>query len=194
MKIATPHSVHLSKFPLVDLTSGLQKYNANVNIINQIDFIKDLCGSVLSIRKKHSIRTRMPLSYLKISLSGTNFVISKDLEDVISNEVNVKNISFVDLGPEKILQLIKLNFKNLGVSFGSNVAFISGAIKNNDYKLQDNGDILVGDFVLKPNEHFTLTNTLAQNAFNPKNEDYFIIKNVVVIVAIVAIAVNQNCI
>ena len=165
-------SVHLQMFPLVDKASGLKSYKVNQDIISQMDITREICGVVLSIRKKHNIRTRMPIKYIKII--GTN--LSGDLIEVVKDETNVKDVLFADEKSVKIEKTVKLNFKAIGAKVGSKMNEITNAVKTNNFKIENNQMHICG-FVLINNEDFTYTNTISQNGYNTATEDYQLTAN-----------------
>ncbi|MDT8309168.1 MAG: isoleucine--tRNA ligase, partial [Bacteroidales bacterium] len=84
-------SVHLSDFPVVDnrlIDKPLEE---------RMQMAQTISSMVLSLRKRSNIRVRQPLS--KIIIPVDDDVVKtqiKQVEDLIQNEVNIKNIVFID--------------------------------------------------------------------------------------------------
>jgi len=81
-------SVHLEDFP-----------KANKNLIdervsNEMNFVRDVVSLGLAIRAKNSLKVRQPLSELRIMNYESK--ITNELLDLIKDELNVKEIEFVD--------------------------------------------------------------------------------------------------
>ena len=83
-------SIHLSNFP---------KYDGEIDyeLISKVDSLKKVIESGRAVRKKANIKVRQPLDHLKI------FMLDNDLkkfiteqQDIIIDELNIKNIIFSD--------------------------------------------------------------------------------------------------
>ncbi|MTK51859.1 isoleucine--tRNA ligase [Paludibacter sp.] len=106
-------SVHLADFPtyraeLVDKT-----------LEERMQLAQEISSMVLSLRKKENIKVRQPLS--KIMLPVKDQTVRENIEAVkalILNEVNVKEINFVDNTSGILVKRIKPDFKKLGPKFG----------------------------------------------------------------------------
>lgn len=55
-----------------------------------MDKVRQVCSNALSIRRAQNIRTRLPLN--EIIVAGPQSDLVKGFEDVIKDEVNVKNV------------------------------------------------------------------------------------------------------
>jgi isoleucyl-tRNA synthetase len=77
---------------------------------------------VLSIRKKESLKVRQPLQRIQIPVLDTEFQKKiESVKDLILNEVNIKEIEFVDESKTQIVKNLKLNFKTLGKKCGAHM-------------------------------------------------------------------------
>ena len=189
LKSFTKDSVHLQLYPTIDNSSNFSQYKPNVNVINIIDIIRNICSGALSIRKKHNIRTRMPLGYIKI-FGLDNSILDENLINILKEEINVKDIIFLQNKDIKIDNNIKLNFKNLGAKIGSRMNNIMNTIKQNDFQILDNENILCNGFELINNQDFVSIKTLSNQAFDSSSEDYNLVNNNIAIV--VSIVTNEN--
>ena len=74
---------------------------------------KEVCSLALSLRKKHNIRVRQPLSSITVCLSGGNS--NNDLFiDLIKSEINVKNVIFANNSNDVVERSLMVNFPVLG--------------------------------------------------------------------------------
>jgi isoleucyl-tRNA synthetase len=106
-------SVHLADFPT---------YRAELvdkRLEERMQLAQEISSMVLSLRKKENIKVRQPLS--KIMLPVKDKTVRENIEAVkalILNEVNVKEINFVDNTSGILVKRIKPDFKKLGPKFG----------------------------------------------------------------------------
>jgi len=115
-------SVHLADFPtyraeLVDKT-----------LEERMQLAQEISSMVLSLRKKENIKVRQPLS--KIMLPVKDQTVRENIEAVkalILNEVNVKEINFVDNTSGILVKRIKPDFKKLGPKFGKIMKLLAAA-------------------------------------------------------------------
>ncbi|MBP1640124.1 MAG: isoleucine--tRNA ligase [Bacteroidetes bacterium] len=115
-------SVHLADFPtyraeLVDKT-----------LEERMQLAQEISSMVLSLRKKENIKVRQPLS--KIMLPVKDQTVRENIEAVkalILNEVNVKEINFVENTSGILVKRIKPDFKKLGPKFGKIMKLLAAA-------------------------------------------------------------------
>lgn len=106
-------SVHLSDFPV-----------ANEAVINkpleeQMEIAQTISSMVLALRRKVNIKVRQPLS--TIMVPAVDEVQKKNIESVkklILNEVNVKELKYVDNAAGILVKRTKPDFKKLGPKYG----------------------------------------------------------------------------
>ena len=109
-------SVHLDYFPKAD-----EKY-IDAKLENLMNDIQTIVSLGLAARKKAKIKVRQPLSEILISVSGRAGAADYDiLIDHIKEELNIKNIHFVDNIDDLVIYKIKPNFRSLGPKFGKDV-------------------------------------------------------------------------
>ncbi len=106
-------SVHLDDFPVtndrvIDKTLEDQMYIAQA-----------ASSIVLSLRRKVNIKVRQPLSKLMIPVTDNKQKSNIEaVEQLILNEVNVKELVFVDSANEMLVKKVKPDFKKLGPRYG----------------------------------------------------------------------------
>ncbi len=118
-------SVHLAKFP----NSNESLIDKNLEVKMQI--AQKICSLVLSLRKKEKIRVRQPLKRIMIPVVSVEQ--KKQIEyfsNIILNEVNVKEIEFMDDTSSIFVKEIKANYQVLGPKLGSKIKQASELIGN----------------------------------------------------------------
>ena len=121
-------SVHLAKFPVADaalIDSELEK---------RMELAQEVTSMVLSLRKKEHIIVRQPLQCLSIpAIDATQKARIEAVQQLILDEVNVKELKFVDGG--MLEKTVKCNFRVMGKKFGKlmkGVASVVGAMSQDD--------------------------------------------------------------
>ena len=113
-------SVHLSDFPI-----------ANENLINsqleeRMQLAQQLSSMILALRRKVSIKVRQPLSKIMIPVLDPKMAEQiQAIEDLVMNEVNIKQIELITDTTGVITKRIKPNFKTLGPRYGKQMKQIA---------------------------------------------------------------------
>ena len=106
-------SVHLSDFPKADLSL------VNDRIENKMDLVRDLISLGRNARETVKIKVRQPIS--EVLIDGKNKSLIGDLVDLIKEELNVKEVTYVtDLSKYMNFE-VKPNFKIVGKIFGPKI-------------------------------------------------------------------------
>ena len=140
-------SVHLAKFPVSNESLIDNELEARMQIA------QDATSMVLALRRKVNIKVRQPLQCIMVP------VVDEDqknhieaVKDLIMNEVNVKEIQFVDGAAGVLVKKVKCDFKKLGPKFGKQMKAVAAAVtelsqeaiaeleKNGSYILNLNGE------------------------------------------------------
>jgi isoleucyl-tRNA synthetase len=103
-------SVHLAEFPTVD-TKAINK-----EIEVKMDLVRDLISTGRYVREENKIKVRQPLS--ECLIDGKYESILGDLVNLIKEELNVKEVVYVDDLSKYMNFNIKPNFKVCGAMFG----------------------------------------------------------------------------
>jgi isoleucyl-tRNA synthetase len=102
---------------------------------------------VHSLRKKHNIRVRQPLSRILLPvLNETEKRKIEGVEALILSEVNIKKVEYIDDTSGLLVKKIKPNFKKLGKQFGPRMKDVAALITALD---QDGIRALEGDGFLQ---------------------------------------------
>lgn len=116
-------SVHLSDWPVVDtavIDLGLEVKMRQAQTIVSL---------VHSLRKKHNIKVRQPLTKLIVPI--TDKVMQAQIEDVadlILSEINVKQITYIDDKSGVVAKKVKPNFKQLAQRYKAEIKLITDAL------------------------------------------------------------------
>ncbi len=135
-------SVHLAEFPVAN------KSLIDVSLERKMQKAQRISSMVLSLRKKEMIRVRQPLQ--RIMIPVLDEIDRQDIEAVsnlISSEVNVKEVQLIDDTTGIIVKKIKPNFKVLGPKYGKNMRFVAAELQklsNEDIaKIEKEGSIKI---------------------------------------------------
>jgi len=105
--------VHLADFPVWD-DSLIDK-----QLEEQMYLAQAASSIVLSLRRKVNIKVRQPLSKIMIPvIDEEQKQHIQAVESLILNEVNVKELQFVDTASEILVKRVKPDFKKLGPRYG----------------------------------------------------------------------------
>lgn len=116
-------SVHLSSFPKVD------KAIVNKDLEEKMGLAQKISSLVHSMRKKHNIKVRQPLSKILIPVLDESFKHHiQEVEALILSEINTKKVEYLDHGSGVFVKKIKPNFRKLGQLYGPKMKEISAAI------------------------------------------------------------------
>jgi isoleucyl-tRNA synthetase len=135
-------SVHLETAPTTDAQT------INPELEHRMEHVIRIVGLVRAMRMKSSLKVRQPLQ--KIILPVKSEVDRKEIalmEDVIMEEINVKQIEYVADESAIIKKKSKPNFKSLGPKFGKSVQPIAARLRDltseEISKLQSQGSLVV---------------------------------------------------
>ena len=123
--LTNKESVHLAKFPKCDDKLIDEK------IEEKMDLVIDLISLGRNVREETKIKVRQPIS--EAILDGKNKNIIGDLTELIKEELNVKEIKFVDDLSIYMNYEVKPNFKVCGPLLGSSIKSFQGYVKNFNY-------------------------------------------------------------
>ncbi|MFO7722279.1 MAG: isoleucine--tRNA ligase [Bacteroidales bacterium] len=117
-------SVHLTEFPQVrdgEIDKALE---------DRMQLAQQISSMVLSLRKRSNIRVRQPLQKIMIPVSGPAMQeqIGR-VSDLIRNEVNIKEIIFIEEHNTTLVKKGKPNFKALGPRYGKLMKEIAARVQ-----------------------------------------------------------------
>jgi len=114
-------SVHLADFIAYDESL------INSHVEERMDLVRDLISLGRKAREDASIKIRQPL--LKVLIDKKNEEILKGLDDLIKEELNVKEVEYISNFGEYLSYEIKPDFKVVGKIFGKNVNAFAELLK-----------------------------------------------------------------
>ena len=118
-------SVHLSNFP-----ESVQA-EIDLELEEKMHLAQEISSLVHSLRKKHRIKVRQPLTKVLIPvLREKNKQQIQAVEDLIKWEVNVKEVAYVDDTSGILVKKAKPNFRKLGQQYGPLMKELSKLIQN----------------------------------------------------------------
>ncbi len=106
-------SVHLANFPKADLSL------VNDRIENKMDLVRDLISLGRNAREEVKIKVRQPIS--EVLLDGKNKELIGDLDELIKEELNVKEVTYINDLSKYMNFEVKPNFKVVGKIFGPKI-------------------------------------------------------------------------
>ena len=116
-------SVHHTDFPVYNATLVDKALEQRMQLAQKVS------SMVLSLRKRSNLRVRQPLA--KIMIPVADQYQREQIEKVahlITSEVNVKEIEYLDAANNVLVKSIKPNFKTLGPRYGKIMKAIAAAV------------------------------------------------------------------
>ena len=120
----TVESVHLSDFPKYD------EALIDKDLEERMKMAQDVSSMVLALRRKVNIKVRQPLQTIMVPVADAHQQESIEaVKNLILNEVNVKELKFVDNAAGILVKRIKPDFKKLGPRYGKIMKSLAAAIQ-----------------------------------------------------------------
>ena len=124
---SAPDSLFSNEWPLVEgdlIDEGLEA---------EMETVRRAVGLGRAARARSEVKTRQPLQELVLGLSKSEDrdAVRKHLQ-VVLDEVNVKEVRFVESGNELLTHEIKPNYRSLGPRFGKQMHAVAEAIEGLD--------------------------------------------------------------
>jgi isoleucyl-tRNA synthetase len=117
-------SVHLSLFPVAD------EAKIDKDLEERMGIAQDVSSMVLALRRKVNIKVRQPLQAIMIPVSSDRMKEAIEaVKGLILNEVNVKELNFVDNSGGILVKKVKPDFKKLGPRYGKIMKSIATALQ-----------------------------------------------------------------
>lgn len=116
-------SIHLAKFPEYTASS------IDAALEERMKMAQDITSMVLALRRKVNIKVRQPLQCIMVpTLTEGQKAQIEAVQSLIQNEVNVKEIRFVDGAAGILVKKVKCDFKKLGPKFGKQMKAVAAAV------------------------------------------------------------------
>lgn len=171
-------SVHLSKYP-----ESKAEYE-DEEILDEVEKARKIIALALMLRNEKQLKVRQPLSKLYIVSNGNVDGVVKNFEDLIKEELNIKNIEVLE--NEDILndEYLMVNFRVAGGLFKDKIQDFKAKLANlEEAKMQElvkafnddkNSEIEVEGFGKVSKEAFTKNTKPKSNVVVIKEGDYTI--------------------
>lgn len=107
-----------------------------------MEVAQKIVSIVRSIRSKNNLKVRQPLQKMLVVVKKEDQESIRQMEQVILDEVNVKELQLLDTDSDIVVKKAKPNFKSIGPKFGKKVNQVANAIRNleiNQIKLLESG-------------------------------------------------------
>ena len=127
-------SVHLADYP------SLAQIKFDAALVEDMDFLQDLCSAAKFIREEKNLRNRLPLK----SLTVVGKQLSNAYADIIKDELNVKEVRFDNNLSAYADKKIYLYTPLLGKALGKDMGAVMAAYKQGQWTLNDNGTLSIG--------------------------------------------------
>ncbi len=121
-----PISVHLADYPVCD-DSLVDK-----ELETRMELAQKLTSMVLALRKRDDVKinVRKPLQKILIPVTAELRSHLEPVKDLVRDQVNVKEIEFVEGATDVLVKKVKCNFKILGKKFGPLMKGVAAAVQN----------------------------------------------------------------
>ena len=104
---------------------------ADAELAGSMDLARDVCSSVLRLRKANGRRVRQPLAELRVAVAGSDRLLP--FTDLIADEVNVKHIELTDDVAAVARYELQVTPAALGPRLGKQTQQVIKAVKAGDW-------------------------------------------------------------
>jgi isoleucyl-tRNA synthetase len=95
----------------------------------RMEMAQSVTSMVLALRRKVNIKVRQPLQCIMVPVTDeAQRAHIEAVKELIMNEVNVKEIQFVDGAAGVLVKKVKCDFKKLGPKFGKQMKAVAAAV------------------------------------------------------------------
>ncbi|MBQ8521030.1 MAG: isoleucine--tRNA ligase [Bacteroides sp.] len=115
-------SVHLAKFP------ECNEAIIDKELESRMELAQKVSSMGLALRKKINIIVKQPLQKLMIPVDAVTKERLEAVKSLIMNEVNIKEIDFVEGASDILVKKVKCNFKIMGKKFGPLMKQVAAAV------------------------------------------------------------------
>ena len=129
--ITGEESVHLTDYPNLDEISD------NESLMDEMDFLQELCSAGKFIREEKNLRNRLPLA----SLTVVGRHLNDEYQDIVKDELNVKQVLFDDNLENYASKRIYLYTPLLGKALGKDMGAVMAAYKQSQWSLNSDGTL-----------------------------------------------------
>ncbi|MDR1809426.1 MAG: isoleucine--tRNA ligase, partial [Prevotella sp.] len=122
-------SVHLSDFPTCDEAA------IDTDLEERMQIAQDISSMLLALRRKVNIKVRQPLAQIMIPVIDSRQQEAVEaVKDLILNEVNVKDLKYIDSDTGILVKKVKPDFKKLGPRYGKIMKQLAASVQEMSQK------------------------------------------------------------
>ena len=114
-------SVHLADYPAVTYSEP--------KLEEKMDIAQRIVSLTRAIRAKNELKVRQPLSLMMVHVQPEEMDHVLEMKDIILEEVNIKELKFVDTDANFVQKTVKLNFKVVGKKYKEHVKTLQEYVK-----------------------------------------------------------------
>lgn len=115
-------SVHLADFPKITYRDKVLE--------EKMEVAQNVVYLSRAMRAKNNLKVRQPLQKIMVALDKSKHDALSKMQDVILEEINIKELIILNDDSEIVNKSAKANFKSIGPKFGKKVKTVSELIKN----------------------------------------------------------------
>ena len=152
-----PESIHLCDYPVANEEYIDKKLEENMELVLEIVTLGRSCRNISNMKNRQ---------VLAKAYVGTTKELSKDYQDIIKEELNVKEIEFTEDAGRFVSYNVKPNLKTVGPKYGAILPTISQMLKGGDgtefvHELREKGVLIleIGDAKIELKEEDLLIET-----------------------------------
>lgn len=124
---SVPESVHLCDYPAADHTA------VDRGLLEEMRLVRDIVTLGLRVRNDHKLKVRQPLAEAEIVVArGSLRDRIANYASLISDELNVKEVHFLESADEFVEYRAKPNFRRLGARVGKQMPALKKALETTD--------------------------------------------------------------
>ncbi len=124
-------SVHLTDYPALD------DIRLDEKLVEEMDFVQELCSAAKFIREEKNLRNRLPLASLM--LIGAE--LAPAYQEIVKDELNVKSVKFDDDLSKYAEKTVYLYTPLLGKALGKEMGAVMAAYKQGQWTLNADGTL-----------------------------------------------------
>ncbi|GAA5058885.1 isoleucine--tRNA ligase [Nocardia callitridis] len=137
-------SVHLTDWPEAD------ELPADPELVAAMDEVREVCSTVLGLRKAQRLRVRLPLA--EVTIAAPDAERLRPYTDIIADEVNVKHVDLTtDVAVHGRFELA-VNARAAGPRLGKDVQTVIKAVKAGEWSEDADGVVTAAGIALLPEE------------------------------------------
>jgi isoleucyl-tRNA synthetase len=137
-------SVHLANWP------DAAALPADAKLVLEMDRVRDACSAARTLRERENVRVRQPLASL--TLAGLGVIDLAPYEDLLREEVNVKEVRFDDSIADWASFQLQVNARALGPRLGPEMKTVLAAARSGAWRPLADGRVEVAGQTLAPDE------------------------------------------